>query len=132
MIIQPPRITPRTRPQISSFVIGTIEGAGVRVPPSSRLRRMHDLYHSGMGTIRPDDPQYEMALEGERDMQLLAFAFDQLAEGESTDAYRDRLRKLVSDSVLPQDDRVKSPGRDAAFEIFVGAVCTAAKLLPVR
>ena len=132
MIILPPRITPRTRSEMSSFVIATIEAEGVRVPPSSRLRRMHHLYHSGIGTIGLDHPEYEIALEGERDMQLLAFAFDQLAGTESSDAYGDRLKKLVRDSVLPQDDRMKSPGRDAAFEIYVGAVCTAARLLPVR
>ncbi|MCA9204658.1 MAG: hypothetical protein KDA59_16505, partial [Planctomycetales bacterium] len=125
------QITPRTRPQISSFVIETVEAAGIRVPPSSRLRRMHDLYHSGIGTIEPNHPDYETALEGERDMQLLAFAFDQLAHVGPSDAYRDRLKLLVSDSVLPQDDRANSPGRDAAFEIYVGAVCTAARLLPV-
>ena len=132
MIILPPTITPRTRPEISSFVIETIEAEGVRVPPSSRLRHMHNLYDSGMGTIKPAHPEHEIALEGERDMQLLAFAFDQLSEGESSDAYRDRLKRLVSDSVLPQDDRTESPGRDAAFEIYVGAVCTAARLLPIR
>lgn len=132
MIILPPTITLRTRLEISSFVIATIEAEGVRVPPSSRLRRMHDLYHSAVGTIGPAHPGYEMALEGERDMQILAFAFDQLAGSEPSDAYRDRLRKLVRDSVLPQDDPMKSPGRDAAFEVYVGAVCTAAKLLPVK
>jgi hypothetical protein len=131
MIIVPPTITPRTRPELSSFVIATIEAAGVQVPPSSRLRRMHDLYHSGIATIGPDHPDYEIALEGERDMQLLAFAFDQLAETEASDVYRDLIKKLVSDSVLPQNDRTNSPGRDAGFEIYVGAVCTAAQLLPV-
>jgi hypothetical protein len=64
-------------------------------------------------------------------MQLLAFAFDQLAATELSDTYRDLLRKLVRDSALPQNDRAKSPGRDAGFEIYVGAVCTASKLLPV-
>jgi hypothetical protein len=112
-------------------VISKIEGEGIRVPQSSRLKRMHDLYHSGLGTIEPDHPDYETALEGERDIQLLAFAFDQLAHAESTDAYRRLLKKLVSDSVLPQNDRDESPGRDAAFEIYVAAVCWAAKLLPV-
>ncbi len=131
MIILPPRVTRRTRPELSSFVIATIEAEGVRVPQSSRLRRMHDLYHSGLGTIEPTHPDYEIALEGERDMQLLAFAFDQLAQSESSDVYRGLLKKLVSDSVLPQNDRDNSPGRDAAFEIYVAAVCSAAKLHPV-
>jgi len=132
MVILPPSITPRTRLELSSFVIATIEAEGVRVPPSSRLRQVHELYHSGAGIIGPDHPALEIALEGERDMQLLAFAFDQLADGGSSEAYRDRLRKLVSDSVLPQDTPRRSPGRDAGFEIYVGAVCAAAKFLPVN
>jgi len=92
---------------------------------------MHNLYHSGFGTIGSDHPDYEIALEGERDMQLLAFAFDQLSETEVSDEYRVLLRKLVRDSALPQDDRKNSHGRDAGFEIYVAAVCTAAQLVPV-
>jgi hypothetical protein len=131
MIIQLPRITPRTRPEISSFVIATIESEGIPVPQSSRLRQMHDLYHSGHGTIEPHHRDYETALEGERDMQLLAFAFDQLAQVHTSTAYRGLLKRLVHDSILPQKDRENSPGRDAAFEIYVAGVCTAAQLLPV-
>jgi hypothetical protein len=126
MIIQLPRITPRTRPELSSFVIATIEAEGISVPQSSRLRQMHDLYHSGRGTIEPNDPDYETALEGERDMQLLAFAFDQLVQTQTSATYRGLLKRLIHDSVLPQNDREHSPGRDAAFEIYVAGVCTAA------
>jgi hypothetical protein len=68
MIILPPTITPRTRPELSSFVIDTIEAEGVSVPPSSRLSRMHDLYHSGFGMIDADHPDYEIAVEGEPDV----------------------------------------------------------------
>ena len=131
MIIVPPTITSRTRPELCSFVIATIEAAGIHVPPPSRLRRMYDIYQRGIATIGPDHPDHELALEADRDMQLLAFAFDQLATMELSDAYRDLLRKLINDSVLPQNDRANSPGRDAAFEIYVGAVCTASRLLPV-
>jgi hypothetical protein len=92
---------------------------------------MHNLYHSGQIIIGPDYPDYELALEGERDMQLLAFAFDQLVQTEPSDTYRELLKKLISDSVLPQRDRNNSPGRDAGFEIYVGGVCAAAKLLPI-
>ena len=131
MIIVPPKITPRTRPELCSFVIAKIEATGVHVPPSSRLSRMHDIYQHGIATIGPDHPDYELALEADRDMQLLAFAFDQLAEIELSDAYRSLLRKLINDSVLPQNDHTHSFGRDAGFEIYIGAVCTAAQLLPV-
>lgn len=132
MIIIPPTITTRTRPEISSFVIETIESEGIVVPPTSRLRQMHDLWHSGQTSLGPEHPSHEIALEGDRDMQLLAFAFDQLSNKPSSHEYRRLLQKLVSDSVLPQHDRGNSQGRDAAFEVFVGAVCTGAQLQPVN
>lgn len=134
MIVLPPQITPRTRRALSSFVIAKIEAEGIRVPDSSRLRRMHDLLHSGRGPLETTDPDLEIALEGERDLQLLAFAFDQLSPIRSSDTYRGLLKKVVRDSVLPQNDRKNSKGRDAAFEIHVAGVCAAAQLFasPIR
>jgi hypothetical protein len=131
MIILPPTIIPRPRPQLATYVLDTIEAAGVRVPPSSRLWRMHRLLHSGHTIIQPDHPEYEIALEAERDLQLLGFVFDQCASAPPTPGYIERLEKLVDDSVLPQDNRTKSPGRDAGFELYIGGVCTAAQLFPV-
>lgn len=131
MILIPPTITPRTRPDLATFVVSTIEQCGVRVPASSRLRLLHDLYHSGLTTIKSDHPKFEMALEGDRDLQLLGFAFDQLAGTPPSDAYVQLLRKLVRDSSLPQSDRTNSPGRDAGFEIYIGGVCAAARFQPV-
>lgn len=130
LITLPPTITLRTRREISSFVLKSINDEGVSVPDSSRLSQMHKLYHSDQTIIAPDHPQYEVALEGERDMQLLAFSFDQLRDTDKTEAFRSRLELLVEDSVLPQDDAMNSPGRDAGFEVYVGGVC-AAHLSPV-
>lgn len=131
MIILPPTIPPRTRQQLSAYVIETIEAAGVPVPASSRLRRIYDLHHSGREVIAADDPNYEIAVEGIRDMQLLGFAFDQLGQAELSAECTDRLEKLVGDTVLPQDGGENSPGRDAGFELYVGAICKAAKLQPI-
>ncbi len=131
MIILPPTLEPRTRQQLNAFVIASIEAAGVRVPPSSRLKRMHDLLVADEGMIEPSDPEFETALEAERDMQLLAFVFDQLAAAEPNDEYRRLVKKVVDDSVLPNHDRTQSVGRNAAFELFVGAICTSAQMLSV-
>jgi hypothetical protein len=131
MIILPPTIVPRSRPELASFVIDTIEAAGVSVPDSSRLWRMHRLYNSGLTTIEQSHPDYEMALEAERDLQLLAFVFDQCGATALSEGYLERLRLLVGDSVLPQDDPINSPGRDAGFELYAGAICSAAQFLPV-
>lgn len=109
-----------------------MEAAGVRVPPSSRIYRLHELYHSGIPDIGPQHSAYELAVEGERDLQLLGYAFDQCERVELSDSYRRVLRTIVQDSSLPQADRFESPGRDAAFELLVGAVCKAAQLNPVE
>lgn len=37
----------------------------------------------------------------------------------------------MNDSVLPQQDRENSPGRDAQFELYLAAICQNAGLLPV-
>lgn len=132
MIVLPPTPKPRTRREQSAFVIASIEATGVRVPRTSRLNRMHRLLMvEGEDIIRTDDPEFETALEAERDMQLLAFVFDQLGATEQNDTYRQLVRKLVDDSVLPQLDRTQSVGRNAAFELFVGAICSGARLRPV-
>src|SRR4051794_16886111 len=109
MIHLPTTTVLRTRPELSKFVVESIESFDGKVPPTSRLRRIHDLYHSGNPIIGPDHPDFEIALEGERDMQLLGFAFDQLPRTELSRAFRDRIRKLIKDSVLPQQDRKYSP-----------------------
>lgn len=133
MIYLPPTITSRTKPEIATFVIDTIKAAGIRVSPSSRLGRMHKLFYSGRKTIEPGDPDFELALEAERDLQLLAFAFDQLKDMSLSPRYLEKLRYLVKDSLLPQNDHKRnSKGRDFAFEILVCAICAAAQLKPVE
>jgi hypothetical protein len=131
MIVFPPTLKRRTRREQSIFVLKSIEAYGVRVPPGSRLKKMHDLLVAEGDIIKPDDPEFEIALEAERDMQLLAFVFDQLGPREQVGAYQQLVKKLVDDKVLPHHDRTQSVGRNAAFELFVGAICTSAQLFPV-
>jgi hypothetical protein len=132
MIVLPPSLKTRSRREQSEFVIASIEAVGVRIPPGSRLKRMHDLLVAEGDIIQPDDPEFETALEAERDMQLLAFVFDQLGSREQGESYRKLVKKLVDDSVLPHHDRTQSVGRNAAFELFIGAICTSAQLFPVE
>jgi hypothetical protein len=47
MIILPPTLEMRTRRELASFVVASMEAAGVIVPTSSRLRQMHDLLAAG-------------------------------------------------------------------------------------
>jgi hypothetical protein len=93
---------------------------------------MHGIFAAAGKVIPPHHPQFDVALEAQRDMQLLSFVFDQFGSVTPSDAYRTLVYKAVRDSALPQKDRVRSVGRDAVFELFVGAVCTSAGLHPVE
>jgi hypothetical protein len=131
MIILPPTQPSRTRQELANYVVSSIESAGVKVPQSSRLRRMRDLWSSGNSVIQPDDPKFEIACESSRDMQLLGFVFDQFGQSEKSISFLKLLRYLVKDSVLPQLDKLHSKGRDSAFELFTAAVCKSARFDPV-
>jgi hypothetical protein len=120
---------PRTRAENASFVIDTIRALGIELHPQSRLMRMHHVLTKNKGMIHPDDPDFETAVEAERDMQLLGFVFDQ---ANASDTFGQLVRTVVYDSVLPQDDRRQTRGRDFQFELFVAAVCQSAGLVPVE
>ncbi len=64
-------------------------------------------------------------------MQLLEYVFEQDHAKSGHPGLKRLLRKLTDDSVLPQDDREQSRGRDTQFELFVAAICQAAGFFPV-
>jgi hypothetical protein len=81
--------------------------------------------------IAPSDPEFELALEAERDMQLLGFVFEQPNPCSALPTFISLVRRMLEDSGLPQDSGAETPGRDAQFELFVAAVCQSAGLEPV-
>jgi hypothetical protein len=64
-------------------------------------------------------------------MQLLGYVFEQDHTKSGHAGLVRLLHKLTDDSVLPQDDREQSSGRDTQFELFVAAICQSAGLTPV-
>lgn len=82
--------------------------------------------------ILPGDPDFETAVEAERDMQVLAFVLDVAAANSADQKFRDLLKFALGDSVLPQGNRDHSKGRDFQFELFVAAICQNAYLVPVE
>jgi len=122
----------RTREENATFVIDAIRELGITPHPQSRLMQMHTVLTEAAGIIHRDDPLFETALEAERDMQLLGFVFDQAnANGDNGD-FQTLVKRVLDDSVFPQDDRGQSKGRDFQFELFVAAVCQSAGLTPVN
>ena len=125
----PPR---RTRPENATFVVESINALGLRVPAGLRVMQMHrTLTDESRPLIRPGDPDFETAVEAEGDLQVLAFVFDVAAAHPTDRKFRDLVKLTLGDSVLPQDNRNQSKGRDFQFELFIAAICQNAGLLPV-
>ncbi len=122
----------RTRAENASFVIASFRALGIQVPENSRLMQMYRILVDSSSEISPNAPEFEAALEAERDMQVLGFIFD-VAETQAADSgFCQLIERVLGDSVLPQDDRGNSHGRDFQFELFVAALCLNAHLDPVE
>lgn len=121
----------RTRRENAEFVIASLNDLGIEPHPSSRLMQMRSALDAA-GVIAPDHADFDTALEAERDMQLIAFGLEQDHAKSGHAGFKQLLCKLSDDSVLPQEDRQQSSGRDTQFELFIGAICQAAGFTPVE
>lgn len=120
----------RSRSQNAAFVIESIRAIGLSPSPDSRLMRMCRLL-TREESIVPENPDFEIAVEAERDLQELAFVFEQAERFGADPKFHQLIRIALKDSALPQNDRAQSKGRDAQFELFVAAICQRAGMLPV-
>lgn len=121
----------RTRAENASFVIAAVKALGIEQPPEWRLMQMHRVLNKPTGIIEPDNPDFDTALEAERDLQLLGFVFDQSNAHDDHSSFQSLVKRMLIDSVLPQGNLVQSKGRDAQFELFVAAICQSAGLVPI-
>jgi hypothetical protein len=122
----------RTRAENAQFVLDKIIKLGFSIGAGSRIMRMHQVLTAGPKIVPRDDPEFETALEAERDMQMLGFIIDVLNDQLLRDDYRERFQTVMRDSVLPQQDMQSSFGRDAQFEFYIAAVCEKAGMTPVQ
>ncbi len=127
--LPPDCVIPRTRGENATYIIGQVQALGLNPHPTSRLMRMHDVLNSGF--VPFDDPRFSTALEAVRDLQQLGFVFDQLQTHRENDKFRALVKKTLKDSVLPQNDREQSVGRNSQFHLYLAAVCQNAGLHPV-
>lgn len=116
-------------------VVTWIESHGVSVSPDSRVGVMRSVLVLPNGSpapiINPDHPNFEIAREALRDLQMLNFAREQLASVPVTSQFRQRLITVLRDTALPQEDVRNSPGRDVQCELYVAAVCMKAGMSPI-
>ena len=120
----------RTRAEAAVFVIEQIRSMGREAAPASRLVEMSRIWNRGY--VDSTDPDFPTALEAMRDIQQLSFVFDHMQGHRENAKFRDLVKLVVADSRLPQEDTENSPGRDAQFELYLGAICQRAGLIPVE
>lgn len=128
-ILDPENVMRRSRAENASYVIDQLRSLDLFPQPTSRLMRMHRALNRGY--VPFDHPDFPIALEAERDMQQLGFVFDVMRAHADNPEFQRLVKRVLKDSVLPQDDRETSPGRDAQFELYLAAICQNAGLLPV-
>ena len=124
----------RSLTEAAQFVLDSLGNLGINVPPGSRFDRMCRVLRnpdgSSRGVIPEDDPDYQVAHEALRDVTELEFVFEHGRLDADSQELRKILGRLIGDSVLPQNDTQKSPGRDAQTELFVFALCQRGGLAP--
>jgi hypothetical protein len=125
----PENVMRRTRAENADYVIEQVRALGLNPHPTSRLMRMQRALNRGH--VPFEHPDFPAALEAERDMQHLGFVFSQINSHRDSPKFLQLAKDLLSDSVLPQDNREQSPGRDAQFELYLAAICQNTGLLPV-
>jgi hypothetical protein len=122
----PVALVRRNRGEMATYVVEQVRSLGLDVESS----RIMELYQTCQKSTAYEDPDFPVALESLKDMQQLAFVFDQMNAHREKPVFVRQIKHLLNDSVLPQMDKENSRGRDAQFELYLGAVCQNAGLSP--
>ncbi len=119
----------------AKYVIDSFKSFGIDVPENSRFIQMYKSVCNenvtSRGLILEDDPNFDIAIEAQRDLRQLEFIFEQINNDVQKANYGPVLKQIIKDSVFPQNDKLYSPGRNAQAEAFVFAVCRNAGMNPL-
>jgi len=125
----------RSLSDAANYILGQFERFGIEIPDDSRIKSMYDSVckkdGSSRGLISEKDQNFDIAREALRDFRQLEFFFEQIANNEQQSNYASILNQIAKDSVLPQDDKQESRGRNTQAEAFIFAVCRKAGMNPL-
>jgi hypothetical protein len=119
----------RTRAENAVYVMDRLRVLGFDPNASSRFPTMNRALQRG--DLPFGHPDFWTAIEAERDLQLLAFILEQGFAHADYPGFREKIALLLNDSVLPQNDRGESKGRNAQFELYLAAICQNAGLAQI-
>jgi len=121
----------RSRKELLAFVLSQFATLGVTIRAGSRWWRIKHLYEANDGVlILPSNPDYDIAVEADRDLQVMTFVYDNIGDLQTDQEFLVQLQKCGSDSSLPQEDSEQSDGRNAQFHLLNTAICKKAGMSP--
>jgi|CXWL01.1.fsa_nt_gi hypothetical protein len=108
-----------------------LEGLHTKPNKANRIHQLcKEILSVGNGmTVEPNDPRHPFLIQALKDLSELWFAIQVFGASEIYANYADKVSEILSDAVLPVRADQTS-GRDAQFELFVGALCKRAGLQP--
>lgn len=115
--------------QDAQNVLQYFRDCGCKINPSSRFGHITRILEKGY--VSPDHPDFNIAQEAVREVQQMDFIFRELSSIQQDKTLKDKVKKLIKDSVLPEEGDEHSFGRDAQCELYVAAICQKAGLHPV-
>lgn len=91
-----------------------------------RASRIHELCRF-IKSLKPTqiletDPKFSYALQSMKDLNEYHFVIAVLGDLLSTEPFLSRLHRSIDDSAVNTKNSPHTPGRDAQFELFIGAV----------
>jgi hypothetical protein len=116
------------------YVMKSFADAGLIVRAGTRLDDMRQAIVPLLGETGPNIQlnlrEHKIAVESARDFQQIGLILQQSAKLAEFPEFKRRLKRIVEDPALPEDDLIDSPGRDAQCELYVAAVCVKAGMRP--
>lgn len=112
-------------------VLEWLEGLPVKPNKTNRIHALcKKILSAGGGiTVEPNDPRHPYLIQALKDLSELWFAIQVFGTSEIYYRYANKVSAILSDAALPVRAGQTS-GRDAQFELFVGALCKRAGLQP--
>lgn len=127
-----PNDLPRlSQQEMADLVLTWLEGLPQK---PNKANRVHTLCKEILSvpndiTVEPNDRRHPFLVQAIKDLSEIWFAIHVFGASEIHANYSDKVRVMLSDRALPVRAE-HTPGRDAQFELFVGAICKRAGLQP--
>jgi hypothetical protein len=119
-----------TRIENAERVLFELECMGVKLADKPRIPLMVEALRRGR--LKPDDSQYPIAVRSIIDLHQIGYSLSALKDVVPRKALIEKLKHVVNDAALTEDDTQNTIGRDTQLELYLAAICQNAGMNPVE